>query len=474
MQITVYKNFSKRINSTKVPASGGISLNVVIKDYSNIESPSFTLTVSNIDQNSGFLHINYVEAFDRKYFATCNVETSTSFSIDCTLDHLATFKSNIAGYTGLVEYTSASDDVTITDPRNKPTGLITATPTTVALSNNFFTTEGSYIVGVLGVDTNGAGGLVSYYRMTAAILTNFMRDIYDQGFVARLVDQFQAVQDSLISVIWVPINGSDIGGSYEAISIGRETMGVSAYKIGSRVISSSSGVTTVGYNTYSGGAGANLTYLEKEPYTTAELYLPFVGFVPVSVDLLAFTKSIQVDCYVDILTGDIVYKVNYGGAWNTNYNGNLATKMPISSASYDGIGVASGALTAIGGAGATIAAIATGGTSAAIMGGLAATAGGGAMAAKSMQLHTMINGTNSSAVGVNLGSVPFIVIYQNIPEETTLTAYKSAHGMPYFKVATLSSLSGYIQCADASISIPGNGAEQSVVNGYLNSGFYLE
>lgn len=86
----------------------------------------------------------------------------------------------------------------------------------------------------------------------------------------------------------------------------------------------------------------------------------------------------------------------------------------------------------------------------------------------------MINGSNSSAVAANIAVNPFVMIYQYLPAETDLLAYQAEQGMPYFKTATLSSLSGYIQCADASVSIPGNGSEQSVVNGYLNSGFYLE
>ena len=46
--------------------------------------------------------------------------------------------------------------------------------------------------------------------------------------------------------------------------------------------------------------------------------------------------------------------------------------------------------------------------------------------------------------------------------------------MPYYEVANIGSLSGYVKCYDASVSIPGDGEEQDVVNGYLNSGFYYE
>ena len=51
----------------------------------------------------------------------------------------------------------------------------------------------------------------------------------------------------------------------------------------------------------SGGAGGAMTYLEKAPYCSGVLYLPFVGFVPIDMDVAAFTKSIQIDGWVDIL-----------------------------------------------------------------------------------------------------------------------------------------------------------------------------
>ena len=47
-------------------------------------------------------------------------------------------------------------------------------------------------------------------------------------------------------------------------------------------------------------------------------------------------------------------------------------------------------------------------------------------------------------------------------------------GRAKFAAATISSLSGYIQCMDASVDIPGYSSEKDRVNGYLNGGFYYE
>lgn len=483
MQITVYKNFNKRINSTKSPASGGTTLNVVIKDYSNIETPSFTLTVSNIDQNSGFLDVNYVEAFGRKYFATCNVETSTSFSIDCTLDHLATFKSNVAGYTGLVNYTSASSNVFITDPRNKPTLEYQKSVTNMSWVSDPFASiapsamNGCYILSVISDEGGGVSGPNQYYVLDSMSLSGFMHNLCDSNLWDAIKNKFNNVVDSLVSCMWLPINYSAVPGvGVTYISVGGTHInpGGAAKIVTNRIVELRTANTLITYPEWPDIGSIYRTYLAKAPYLTAEIYLPFIGWVPLSDDLISYQNSVVIYGTIDCLTGDIVYELQSGGTTVSSYNGCCGTKIPISATSYDGFGITTGALTVIGGLAATAVALATGGAATAVMGGAAAAVAGSAATLRSCSINTMINGGNSSAIAATIGVYPQIVLVASKPIETDLLAYQDEQGMPYFKTATLSSLSGYIQCADASVSIPGNGSEQSVVNGYLNSGFYLE
>ena len=465
MQIEIFSGFSKKHDSTRRPATAGTIVNVLLKDGADIKNPIFEL-------NTLDFSINYVKAFNQYYFAHVQNIDGHRCNLICELDHLATFKPQIGGYTGLIEYTSSSDKVDILDPRNTPRDLITMSATGFTLSGININTVGGYIVGVLSNNPSGDVGVIDYYTMTATQMRAFCTELYDQGFIQRIVDQFQAVQDSLVSCIWVPLTG--IGGSSTPIHIGRETMNATGGKVSDRIISFGSGLTTLNFSANSGGPGAAMTYLEKAPYCSGALYLPFVGFVPIDMDIAAFTKSIQLDGYVDILTGDIVYNVKYGAARVSSYSGNLATKVPVSGAGYDAIGVSTGLMTVVGGAAAAIGGLLTAGIGTAVAGGVAAAVGGGVSAAKSAEFHTMINGSNSSAIGASLGTSPYAIIIQNEPSETDLTAFKASHGMPYYEVASIGSLSGYVKCFDASIAIPGDGSEQDVVNGYLNSGFYYE
>lgn len=469
MTLKTWSAFSKRINSTKQPTSGS-DLAVKLKEGTSITNPVFICS-------SVGTGVNYVYASDwgRYYFVTDAVQVTADFvELHCAVDVLATYKSQVGSYSGLVEYTSSSTKKYLNDPRNNPTDLVTITGTSVPLTGVSFNNVGGYILGVLGDGATGASGVVDYYALTQAQMVQLAQDLYTNTIFDEIKNQFTNATNSLVSCIWLPLTG--IGSGSYPLHIGRQNFPnlQSCSKVIDRIVTFTSGAVTVNFSAISGGAGANMTYLEKAPYATGELFLPFIGWVPLDLDIVSYTKNIELDGYIDILTGDIVYKVRYGGAFVATFNGNIATKVPLSGASYDGVGVAAGSLTAIGGVVATIASIATHGSFSAIAAGVGAAAGGAFGAAKSAELHTMINGGNSSAIGVRLGTDAYIQIHQYAPAEPNLLSYQSEQGMPYFEVATISSLSGFVKCAAASVSIPGTQSEKDALNSYLNGGFYYE
>lgn len=473
MNVTYWTGFSKRKNSTKLPATTGTDATCVLKDDTSILSPD--IDSASIPANANYM---YISDFGRYYYVRDVTKVGASRNVfHLEEDPMGTYKTNVGSYRGLVEYAASSSKKTMTDPRNHPTSILTTTGTSVPLTFSggiSFNNVGGYVIGVLSDSANGDSGVLDYYAMTRAQMQAFANELYSQALWDEIKNQFTNARDSLVSCIWLPMTG--FGSGNNSVHIGREVMSFASdvSKIVDRVYTFSSGSISVNFNAISGGAGVDMTYLEKAPYAMGELYLPFVGWVPVDMDLMAYAKSIEVDGYVDVLTGDIVYKVRYGGAWVSTFSGNCATKIPVSGASYDGIGVASGALASIGGLVTAGVAAVTGGASAAITGGLAAAGGGAMAAAKSAELHTMINGGNSSAIAVRLSTDAYVFVHQYLPAESNLLAYQSEQGMPYFEVATISSLSGYIKCSNASVDLSGFPEEKDAVNGYLNSGFYYE
>ena len=116
MNITYWTNFSKRTNSTKQP-TGGTQTTVRLKEPCGISSPTFIC--SGVPDN-----VKYVQAFGRYYFVSEVTHNGGLIEISCTSDPLATYKSAIGALYADVEYTSASNNVLIRDPRNVPTDQI--------------------------------------------------------------------------------------------------------------------------------------------------------------------------------------------------------------------------------------------------------------------------------------------------------------------------------------------------------------
>lgn len=464
MQVKYWSNFNKRKNSTKRPSSGGTEITVTLKNPFSVESPQ--IEAVGIPDNANYF---YIADFDRYYFRSSAIKITndiTQFSLE--VDSMATYRGNIGACNAFVEFTSSSDDVTITDPRNNHKCVFDTSYDTMSFTSSPFNASGCYIIAVLGTGSGGSG-LGTYYALTENEFLYFKSEVYSETFIDQIKDQFTQVRDSFVSCIWLPISiGSITGVANSAIKIGRATMAATGKLVTGRKITATTGTITLSFPSGS-GAGNDLKYIDLPPYTTGYMYLPFVGFVPMDMEPAAFFKLIQINTYIDIMTGDIVYRLSYGGGAASSYNGNIATKMPISSSSYDAVGAATGVLTTIGG---VIGAIATEGAGAVAFAG--AIAGGLQSAKKSMELHTMINGSASSAIGAELGLSCVYVIHQYLPTMSDLKSLKPTLGLPYYKHATIGSLSGYVKCAGASVEMPGTSSEKETVNLYVNEGFYFE
>ena len=471
MQIKVFSGFSKRINSTKQP-TGGTTVDVLLKDDCSILNPTFIL-------NTLDFSINYVQAFGNYYFCDVRNLDGHRSELNCSLDHLATFKTQIASYRGFVEYTSSSSKLTITDPRNMPTGEIIHSNTPMQWSSGFsFNQTGCYILAFLS-DT-ATTGLVSYIALDWYGLHQLAFAFFTQTIIDEILKQFSDITNSLVSLIWLPFALDDMAsyGTYvSSIHIGSKDVQISdtgGYLLTSRIRDFSTSATILTFPVAPYDFDITKTYLSRSPYTTAELFLPFVGNIPLSDDLISWLNNgIYIDGSVDLFTGDIVYKLHIGDEKTATYNGCISTSMPISSASYNAFGVATGSMVAVGGVASAIVGIATL-NPAMVAGGVAGAASGASSIAKSAQIHTQISGSNSSAIGLKLGSSPIITVYCNVAAEKHPLNFKTEQGMPYCETAQLGTLSGFIKCSTASVSIPGDGSEQNTVNGYLNSGFYYE
>jgi len=464
MNIKYWTSFSKKKNSTKQPSSG-TDATVYLKEPCGIVSPVFVC--HSIPES-----VKYIQAWGRYYFVSEVTHKGSDIEISCVSDPMATFKSNIASLYADVEYTSASTNTDITDPRNRPTNNVSSTVTTLLdLGSYGFTLSGGYILGI--VSNQG----FNYYYLTQAMFDTMCNNLLDLDSINNINNTFFDVANCIVSCTWTPYTPDY--GALTALTIGHGTgitsLGIgNGYKLTQRTELITPTASAISFP--SDQWGYDFSYLDVEPYTQGTLYLPFVGLVPLDLDVVAQNKSILFNIALDQIACEIAYKImRPSGEVIATYQGAYGSTVPIAAqGSSTDIKQSLAPFIALGGAASAVAGAATGNYRMAA-GGLGAELGALGLSLKAPQLHTQVNGSLSSTVASRLGLAIRATVVTKIPTEISIdSAFKAVSGMPYFKGATISSLSGYIKCNGASIDISGFDSDRDTINGYLNSGFYYE
>ena len=81
------------------------------------------------------------------------------------------------------------------------------------------------------------------------------------------------------------------------------------------------------------------------------------------------------------------------------------------------------------------------------------------------------NNVGSASLGLSQSAQLFCVYHDT---NVTPSSVTSAIGTPTMAVKSLSGLSGYCECRNASVSAPAESGILDKINGYLNEGFFIE
>lgn len=463
MKITIYKNFRKRRNSTKIP-SGGTEIDVALKESTSIDRPTFVF-------NSNEFDINYVKAFGKYYYVDDVKSVRNSLiEVSCEIDPGATFRSNILGYTAFVERSYSYRNIMIPDPYVAMLNHETVKES--LLSPGVFDSTGFYVVSVLN-DLGSNAGFCTYYCISVGMiksLANYINHDWGSGvsdFLQWLQATFLHTADAIIDCIWMPLQWSNLPASplsLETVKVGVDNVtGVTAYRFTGAAIY---------YNTWSIPIPHDYDDFRKgAPYTTAKLYV--FGYGMIDINPLDFPNdTIYISMSVDLATGDTILELNAsnGSQLVACYTYNIAVPCPVGHVTQ---GSASGAA---GGVLSTAGAIA--GAIAAPAGAATAAASVGAVASGVNTLSSMIQPTMS----VRGGKGGRAMIYQDpnirlsllIKSTTDPDDLKTTQGSIFMKEIQLNMLSGYVKCSNADVPITGTKIEKDAVNALLNGGFYIE
>ena len=235
---------------------------------------------------------------------------------------------------------------------------------------------------------------------------------------------------------------------------------ISAYYTDSSWMSSASTITVP----------AHTEFFDVEPYSSAQLYLPFIGFIPIMLKEIRGT-TLSIHYAVDWSTGDMTAYVYSGSRLIKTAPGSMGWTIPLT-ADDNMRYIQSIASTAVSAAGSIAMAAATGGASAALT---AAGAGITALTAKTLIGSKGDEARGTVSAGWSASNSPLMpILYITSPIHETRTAtYKHSFGIPVYTTFSVALLIGTGYTEIESIHCEGitmTDTEQAELEGLLKSG----
>ena len=446
-EIVLY-HFSKRKNSTKRPIWQGTEVPCLLKTATTFQSPTFILQRPMNDM----LQFNYCKWADHYYF----IDSTTSINagqteITCTEDVLATYKNEISSYTCFIER-SSNQTTLANDPMYIPTNDWVLTTRNVIHKEKIMTNTYSqqYIIRVVS-----RTGVASYYINGTQLndLLDYMytesnfADVITDAITKLMFDPFKYIVD----LKWVPFVESAFNNSNdEAIQLGFWDSGVTAKRIDEDTVVNFSYSFAFDNPLY---AITDFRYYSPS-FSNYFIKLPFIGVVALnpykideSVNALYQFDATSGLCNVFLQSKKVVF---------ASYQFQLSVPVQIGYASTNIAQLTTSAVSLVG---------------AGLQGNIAQGISSGIEAGRS------ITAPEVSMLGT-IGNISNILNNQilefNSYACTSMDPDEASEGYADGTVRSISGLSGYIKCRNASIEISGFTGDQEAVNNYLNSGFYYE
>lgn len=479
MAVNIYfGRFAKRKNSTLRPADSVFTetIPVVLKDGTSDRSPVFLLNYPNAD-----FDYNYCRWGSWYYFVDdITYQRNNLVQVSCTMDVLATFKSEILQTRAFVAYSSVSGGAWLPDRRIPVKADCTVKTSSVAAP--FWRSGGYYIL-----STVGQSGAVAYYIGLGGLktlITNIQTENTTLLQAVQALD-FSTVENALSSLTtglvqtglagngfenapacirschWIPfsIGEGSIEGTQE-IYLGSYATGVTASVISARPVTGSVSVSIPWQ--YSDWRRA---YCED-----LYLYLPLVGMVNLSSDSLTQASSISVNYSYTLTDGVICYEVRSGGEIIGTFGGSCQSSYPIGVNQKTSMGDVAQSL--IGGVGNTVTGALTGGSPilSAVTGAVTTAYD---VANTALTTHpSCIGGIGGGAgAGINHNIVCYSVAHSTSCEPSEMA---SVMGVPTMKPLTLTDCTGYTECINAHAAITASGDIINAIDSFINSGFFIE
>lgn len=483
MSHTIYAgNVAKRKNSTLQPTLS-TSFDVLLKTPTSLHTPTFTI-------NAGSFDYNYLKWNDRYYFVTDVVSRNNNlWEVSAVVDVLATYKAEILASTQFVSYSSVQGNAWLADTRIPL--LKNATVSQASTTMNFlFNETGFYVLSTVGKTGCDLWALDSTHLSALLDRVNdwsddLVDDVLNVGYTWDADDMgvnfaslgemltrtgvvgnaYSQAPNCIRSCIWVPFFATFFTSGSAEINLGQFPTGVTTFKC--KATPAKRSVTI------------NIPWQHSDWRRTVceevYLYLPLVGMVSIPSDEIVNESALTIEWSATATDGCIAYLVKAGNQVVGTFGANAAVNYPLGINQQASAGeIVQTAIPAISNAvssGINAAKLPTAGNIVGAVGSVAV--GAYDVVNTALTRHaSCIGGIGGGAgVGLDLTAKCFTVSHDTIVAPSAMVA---TMGQPTMKPITLSSCSGYCQCANAHVAAVADSQELNEIDGYLNSGFYIE
>ena len=298
--------------------------------------------------------------------------------------------------------------------------------------------------------TGSASALYAIYNPTLAQINAFGAWLWSDNFIEQIKKLFNDPMQAIIGLHKVYATPAVSGA--QSIKVGYLDSGVSANVVSNQY-------TTIDCGTVSLPEYFHNVF-DYSPYTTVNLYLPFIGIVPLdNADVMR--SSIHIIYHVDVLSGaclaEVKVKRDSAGGTLYQYTGNASVTLPISSGSY--MGIVSSIASIAGGIAGTIA---SGGAALPMI----ASAAGSALNARTKIEHSGSFSGNAGAMG---GKIPYLIISR--PQIALANEYQKYIGYPANFSTTLGSCSGFTKVIECHLeNVNATNSELDEIDALLKEG----
>lgn len=498
--VTFY-SFAKEVNSTKRPTGTGTLLNCTVNDRINIISPVIAVNLGRAGSlTAPNYNYCYIPIFSRYYFVENWEYRDGLWWASCSVDVLATYKTEIGSMSAYVLRSAFAYDGAISD------GLYPAKDSwsfaSVSIDNpwKWDTYTGTYCLGVAGALT-GTVGSPRYYLFNWSGFTAFLGKLLSDDYVSDVIgawglsvdSEAKAIVDPLqyiTSAVYLPIDPpSNL--TTRDIPVGFGTVEATAALIDGAAISSvlSYDITNIPRHSMVTSRGV---YMNAAPWTSYTLDFPPYGSI--ELDPSKIDGSVHITVTLDKPTGMSVLRVFSQNNLISLIKGSLGVTVPISQIVARGMSTLSqiqhganlvsqvmGGITGGGGTGGmagnvnelAFSEMSAARGAGAIVGGVASLASGASSWVRDFIESKIPSSHTIGSVGsyAELVGRPTVYAQFLMPVDDSIRT----RGRPLYSERVLNTLPGYQLIADPDLNnVAATATERDKIISFLTGGYYYE